>query len=330
MGVCACVRRDVQQLRDRAGRRPHRARSTCTCPAARRVPEMLIDAILKLHAKIMDEPLGRSGPPSSRRPGARSWSPRRSIGKLRPDRDPAGQYRPAAARTELERDRLERERVMTGDAKPGNQSEPPSRRRTRGPGGLRARRTTEFHRRRDSAPAAGSAAGSYRLGGHARRRSRPAPPRTPSPAEPEQASAVAARGSDTSPEGGTRQAATRTRHGMFGVRGSGDTSGFGGLVLHRLRPRPGRAALRRLLRRGRRRTGRRDGRARRSRARSSRSRSTAARSPSTSRRDRLLALLPDAARRRVAALRALLVGVGRRLRRGRRAPAARGLPPDCR
>jgi NADH-quinone oxidoreductase subunit C len=47
--------------------------------------------------------------------------------------------------------------------------------------------------------------------------------------EPEQAPDPL--GSDTSPEGGTRQAATRSRQGMFGVRGTGDTSGFGGLQL---------------------------------------------------------------------------------------------------
>ena len=38
MGVCASSGGHVQQLRDRAGRRPRRARSTCTCPAARRAP----------------------------------------------------------------------------------------------------------------------------------------------------------------------------------------------------------------------------------------------------------------------------------------------------
>ena len=38
MGVCAITRRDVQQLRDRAGRRPDRARSTSTPRAARRRP----------------------------------------------------------------------------------------------------------------------------------------------------------------------------------------------------------------------------------------------------------------------------------------------------
>ena len=42
--------------------------------------------------------------------------------------------------------------------------------------------------------------------------------------QPEQAAEV-----DTAPEGGTRLAPTRARRGMFGVSGSGDTSGFGGL-----------------------------------------------------------------------------------------------------
>ena len=48
MGVCASQRRDVQQLRDRAGRRPDRARSTCTRRAARPTPETLIHAIVTL------------------------------------------------------------------------------------------------------------------------------------------------------------------------------------------------------------------------------------------------------------------------------------------
>jgi NADH-quinone oxidoreductase subunit C len=45
-------------------------------------------------------------------------------------------------------------------------------------------------------------------------------------------------GSDTSPEGGTRQAPARARAGMFGVHGSGDTSGFGGLRLPGYVPAP--------------------------------------------------------------------------------------------
>jgi NADH-quinone oxidoreductase subunit C len=45
-------------------------------------------------------------------------------------------------------------------------------------------------------------------------------------------------GSETSPEGGTRLATTRTRTGMFGIQGSGDTSGFGGLQLPGYVPAP--------------------------------------------------------------------------------------------
>ena len=40
------------------------------------------------------------------------------------------------------------------------------------------------------------------------------------------------------PEGGTRLSPTRERSGMFGVRGSGDTSGFGGLRLPGYAPAP--------------------------------------------------------------------------------------------
>ena len=40
------------------------------------------------------------------------------------------------------------------------------------------------------------------------------------------------------PEGGTRQAPSRTREGMFGIHGSGDTSGFGGLRLPGYAPAP--------------------------------------------------------------------------------------------
>jgi NADH-quinone oxidoreductase subunit C len=45
-------------------------------------------------------------------------------------------------------------------------------------------------------------------------------------------------GSEASPEGGTRLAPTRERQGMFGVRGSGDTTGFGGLRLPGYVPAP--------------------------------------------------------------------------------------------
>jgi NADH-quinone oxidoreductase subunit C len=45
---------------------------------------------------------------------------------------------------------------------------------------------------------------------------------------------------DTTPEGGTRQVApaARARRGMFGVAGTGDTSGFGGLRLPGFAPAP--------------------------------------------------------------------------------------------
>jgi NADH-quinone oxidoreductase subunit C len=57
----------------------------------------------------------------------------------------------------------------------------------------------------------------------------------PREGEPEQAADPAV---DTAPEGGTRLAPTRERSGMFGVRGSGDTSGFGGLKLPGYAPAP--------------------------------------------------------------------------------------------
>ena len=54
--------------------------------------------------------------------------------------------------------------------------------------------------------------------------------------EPEQA--LDPLGSETSPEGGTRLAPSRAREGMFGIQGSGDTSGFGGLRLPGYVPAP--------------------------------------------------------------------------------------------
>ncbi|HEY0815253.1 MAG TPA: NADH-quinone oxidoreductase subunit C [Pseudonocardia sp.] len=44
--------------------------------------------------------------------------------------------------------------------------------------------------------------------------------------------------SDAVPEGGTRVGPSRARRGMFGVQGSGDTSGFGGLRLPGYAPAP--------------------------------------------------------------------------------------------
>ena len=123
-------------------------------------PEMLIDAILKLHAKIMDEPLGPKRARSSWPASGPSWSRRRSkYGKLRHRRDvprSAGESTDDAARSA-----------------PGQ--------RARGP----ARRTQ----------------------------------RRPTPGE-------------------RRSAGPWSRHGMFGVHGSGDTSGFGGLVRRPWTPAP--------------------------------------------------------------------------------------------
>jgi NADH-quinone oxidoreductase subunit C len=55
----------------------------------------------------------------------------------------------------------------------------------------------------------------------------------PAAGEPEPASF-----GDTAPEGGTRIAPGRERRGMFGVAGTGDTSGFGGLRLPGHAPAP--------------------------------------------------------------------------------------------
>jgi NADH-quinone oxidoreductase subunit C len=54
------------------------------------------------------------------------------------------------------------------------------------------------------------------------------------------AGGAVAQSADAPPEGGTRMAApaARAREGMFGVRGSGDTSGFGGLRLPGYAPAP--------------------------------------------------------------------------------------------
>ncbi|GAA3246365.1 NADH-quinone oxidoreductase subunit C [Pseudonocardia petroleophila] len=65
---------------------------------------------------------------------------------------------------------------------------------------------------------------------------------TPTAGEPEQA-AVDAEGAEVgltgaSAEGGTRLAPARAREGMFGVSGTGDTSGFGGLRLPGYAPAP--------------------------------------------------------------------------------------------
>ena len=122
---------------------------------------------------------------------------------------------------------------MTEDAKPSNQSEPPSRGEPTAPaasGGV----PTSSTGGNDSAPAAATVAGSYSSVDTPAEK----PSGTTSDASPQtgESSAVAERGlqdpsSPMAPIG-------LERTGMFGVRGSGDTSGYGGLVLEPYAPIP--------------------------------------------------------------------------------------------
>ncbi|GAA4557484.1 NADH-quinone oxidoreductase subunit C [Pseudonocardia xishanensis] len=79
----------------------------------------------------------------------------------------------------------------------------------------------------------GGAQSSAEASGAATEKQRAAGGEAPESGEVEQATETAA-----APEGGTRLAPTRERSGMFGVRGSGDTSGFGGLRLPGYAPAP--------------------------------------------------------------------------------------------
>jgi NADH-quinone oxidoreductase subunit C len=122
---------------------------------------------------------------------------------------------------------------MTGDAKPGNQSQPPSRGEPAAPaasGGVPTNSTGG----NDSAPAAGTAAGSYTSVDTPGEK----PSGTTSDASPQagESSAVAPRGLQDPTSPVTPTGLERT--GMFGVRGSGDTSGYGGLVLEPYTPIP--------------------------------------------------------------------------------------------
>ncbi|MGQ0574462.1 MAG: NADH-quinone oxidoreductase subunit C [Pseudonocardia sp.] len=82
---------------------------------------------------------------------------------------------------------------------------------------------------KESAEPTGGEQSSAQRGGADDAAQRAAGGTAPESGEPEQAGAPG----ELVPEGGTRVAApaTRTRAGMFGVSGSGDTSGFGGLRL---------------------------------------------------------------------------------------------------
>ncbi len=122
---------------------------------------------------------------------------------------------------------------MTEDAKPGNQSQPPSRGEPAAPaasGGV----PTSSTGGNDSAPAAGTAAGSYTSVDTPAEK----PSGTTADASPQagESSAVAQRGLQDPTSPVTPTGLERT--GMFGVRGSGDTSGYGGLVLEPYTPIP--------------------------------------------------------------------------------------------
>lgn len=96
---------------------------------------------------------------------------------------------------------------------------------------------------KESAEPTGGKQSSAEQSGASRDEQRAAGGTAPTAGEPEQGG-VDTEGAEigrtgTTPEGGTRQAApTRARQGMFGVTGSGDTSGFGGLRLPGYAPAP--------------------------------------------------------------------------------------------
>ena len=122
---------------------------------------------------------------------------------------------------------------MTEDTKPGNQSEPPSRGEPGAPAASGGVPTTSTGGN-DSAPAAGTAAGSYSSVDTPGEK--PSGTTSDASAQTGESSAVAERGlqdpsSPMAPIG-------LERTGMFGVRGSGDTSGYGGLVLEPYAPIP--------------------------------------------------------------------------------------------
>ncbi len=119
---------------------------------------------------------------------------------------------------------------MTEDAKPGNQVAPPSHGEQVAPAASGGAPTSSTGGN-DSAQGASTAAGSYS--------SVDTPSEKPSgpdaPARAGESSAVAERGPHPTPP----VAATGLeRTGMFGVRGSGDTSGYGGLVVEPYTPIP--------------------------------------------------------------------------------------------
>ncbi|MCF7552993.1 MULTISPECIES: NADH-quinone oxidoreductase subunit C [Pseudonocardia] len=89
---------------------------------------------------------------------------------------------------------------------------------------------------KDGAEPTGGAQSSAEASGPATAEQRAAGGEAPAAGEVEQTAESAE--TAAAPEGGTRLAPTRERSGMFGVRGSGDTSGFGGLRLPGYAPAP--------------------------------------------------------------------------------------------
>ena len=256
-------------------------------------PEMLIDAILKLHAKIMDEPLGPKRAAELAGPGRPSWSRRRSGSRRTASGTSASRHLGAPTSSGRSR-RAARSSPMSDENAPGTQQ-----------GERRA------HRRR---AVVGSAQrpGPGRAG-RRRRHSRPGG-RAEQAADP--------LGSDTSPEGGTRQAADRRRaHRHVRRRTAPATPPASAAwsaspATPRRRPSGPTAATSTrsptrwcaaMAERGRSRRGA-----------AADHRATAARSPSTSPATTCIDAALGAARRRVAAVRAVLVDVRCRLRRGRR------------
>jgi hypothetical protein len=148
-------------------------------------PEMLMDAILKIHAKIMDEPLGRRRPPSWPRAGHRTeLVPPRSGGTRRRERSADA----AAAAHRLRRtDRTGRTATERLEGRRrSRETRPPARRHLQGvgrahrrPAPRRPRRAGPTPRRRASSPAASGVRADLRPGRRHARGRHPAPPPRP-------------------------------------------------------------------------------------------------------------------------------------------------------
>ena len=185
MGVCASSRRHVQQLRDRAGRGPHR-------------PGRHLPARLPAAAGDAD----RRDPQDAREGHGRAARPERP----QDARGPQGRGQDA--------DRRPRRHALVVPRGQG-----PARRVD--PGGQGRPRGAAAHRELDEAAAA--SAGGWRS--EHRTRIRPAACRS----TPTRSARTSTRPAQTPPS---------PDKGMFGIKGTGDVSGFGGLVRRRARAWP--------------------------------------------------------------------------------------------